>query len=193
MLLVNSSPSPSAVINHHGSGVVSHSCSNILRVKMARTPSPSVRRSSRLLAYDERSATASDFNTCGPLISVLNRVITPKSSGMKFWALLFALISKIHRHFSHTTDVYLESPRVPPAGIWASGFPDVICDVMALWHLALLLLSCFFGTFFTRLSSSNFTAGEWAASIPPAEACLLLLLSTVWPCDFGGVWRSWRP
>uniref|UniRef100_A0A8P4KIT4 Synaptojanin-2-binding protein n=1 Tax=Dicentrarchus labrax TaxID=13489 RepID=A0A8P4KIT4_DICLA len=44
----------SAVINHHGSGVLFHSCcSNILRVKMARTPPPSVRPSCRLFARDE--------------------------------------------------------------------------------------------------------------------------------------------
>ncbi|KAM7376265.1 hypothetical protein PAMP_006008 [Pampus punctatissimus] len=59
MLLVNLAP----VIKHHDPGVLSHRCSDILPVKMARTPPPSstsVRPCCcRLFAHDGRRTSAS--------------------------------------------------------------------------------------------------------------------------------------
>lgn len=65
----------------------------------------------------------------------------------------------------------------PLLGSQFSGFPGVICDIMALWHPAKLLLPCFFGTFlFTRLPSSDFPAGwnEQPPSLQQKPACCAL-------------------
>ena len=179
---------PSAVINHRGSGVASPTAAPTSSVW--RWPALRLRRwhpSARAVAFSPtmRAARPLRISTLvGPLLSAPVHVTTSEAARVNLCVELI-FFPQIHLQTNWFLEGFLggKMGRVHcPAGIWVS--------VMALWHLSEPHLTSFFGDifgFFPWLCCCcPAGGGEWAASIPPADARPPLLVSAVWPCDFGG-------